>query len=125
MPLYDETSKINNENHLEGHAIKQGGPRAIKFALYGRSPRKKELTVGRTSTEKQILYSQLPDGVRRRGRPCLRYKDTMKRNLKQRESTQSHGHPWQSKETLESGCQVIWKQSLSLCDRQHDDDDDS
>ena len=34
---------------------------------------------------KQILYSQLPVGLRRRGRPCLRYKDTIKRNLKCRE----------------------------------------
>ena len=31
---------------------------------------------------RQVLYSQLPDGQRPRGRPRLRYKDTIKRNLK-------------------------------------------
>ena len=31
---------------------------------------------------KQVLFSQLPSGHRRRGRPRLRYKDTIKRNLK-------------------------------------------
>jgi hypothetical protein len=34
---------------------------------------------------KQILFSQLPIGERKIGRPRLRYKDTIKRNLKQRE----------------------------------------
>ena len=34
---------------------------------------------------RQVLYSQLPDGQRPRGRPRLRYKDTIKRNLKKRD----------------------------------------
>ena len=34
---------------------------------------------------RQVLYSQLPDGQRPRGRPRLRYKDTIKRNLKERD----------------------------------------
>ena len=34
---------------------------------------------------KQILFSQLPAGERAIGRPRLRYKDTVKRNLKQRQ----------------------------------------
>ena len=34
---------------------------------------------------KQVLFSQLPSGHRKRGRPRLRYKDTIKRNLKLRE----------------------------------------
>ena len=34
---------------------------------------------------KQVLYSQLPDGQRPRGCPRLRYKDTIKRNLKKRD----------------------------------------
>lgn len=33
---------------------------------------------------KQILFSQLPVGSRKRGRPRLRFKDTVKRNLKRR-----------------------------------------
>ena len=34
---------------------------------------------------KQILYSQLSSGHRKRGRPRLRFKDTIKRNLKLRD----------------------------------------
>ena len=34
---------------------------------------------------RQVLYSQLPDGQRPRGRPRLRYKDTIERNLKKRD----------------------------------------
>ena len=34
---------------------------------------------------RQVLYSQLPDGQRPRGRPRLRYKDTIKINLKKRD----------------------------------------
>ena len=34
---------------------------------------------------KQILFSQLPSGHRKRGRPRLRFKDTIKRNLKLRD----------------------------------------
>ena len=35
---------------------------------------------------KQILYSQLSSGHRKRGRPRLRFKDTIKRNLKLRDT---------------------------------------
>lgn len=42
---------------------------------------------------KQILYSQLPDGARKRGRPRLRFKDTIKRHLKKRDIPLSK---WQS-----------------------------
>ena len=34
---------------------------------------------------RQVLYSQLPDGQRPRGRPHLRHKDTIKRNLKKKD----------------------------------------
>ncbi|KAK2165991.1 hypothetical protein NP493_1344g00063 [Ridgeia piscesae] len=34
---------------------------------------------------KQILYSQLSSGHRKKGRPRLRFKDTIKRNLKLRD----------------------------------------
>ena len=34
---------------------------------------------------KQVLYSQLSSGHRNRGRPRLRFKDTIKRNLKMRD----------------------------------------
>ena len=35
---------------------------------------------------RHVLYSQLPDGQRPRGRPRIRYKDTFKRNLKKRDT---------------------------------------
>ena len=35
--------------------------------------------------QKQVLYSQLSSGNRKRGRPRLRFKDTNKRNLKLRD----------------------------------------
>ena len=34
---------------------------------------------------RQVLYSTQPEGQRPRGRPRLRYKDTIKRNLKKRD----------------------------------------
>ena len=34
---------------------------------------------------KQVLYSQLSSGHRKRGHPRLRFKDTIKRNLKMRD----------------------------------------
>ena len=34
---------------------------------------------------KQVLYFQLSSGHRKRGRPRLRFKDTIKRNLKMRD----------------------------------------
>ena len=46
--------------------------------------------------QKQILYSQLSSGHRKRGRPRLRFKDTIKRDLKLRDiktdSWTSHSH---------------------------------
>ena len=44
---------------------------------------------------KQILYSQLSSGHRKRGRPRLRFKDTIKRNLK---LDITHGHHSHSRE---------------------------
>ena len=34
---------------------------------------------------KQVLYSQMSSGHRKRGRPRIRFKDTIKRNLKLRD----------------------------------------
>ena len=39
---------------------------------------------------KHVLYSQLSSGHRKRGRPRLRFKDTIKRNLK-RDSRETNG----------------------------------
>ena len=73
---------------------------------------------------KQILYFQLYYGPRKRGRPRLLFKDTIKRNLKLRDINivswillSQQRYKWRA--TVK-----WWKQSLSHRDRQHDDDDD-
>jgi len=67
----------------------------------------------RQSTKKQIHYSQLSSGHRKRVRPRLRFKDTIKRNLKLRyiktdswTSLTQHRYKWRA---------IVkwWKQSLS------------
>ena len=69
---------------------------------------------------KQILYSQLSSGYRKRGRPCLLFKDTIKRNLKLRDiKTDS----WTSLSQQRDKWRAIVK-SLSHRDRQHDVDDE-
>ena len=40
--------------------------------------------MGTERLPRQLLYSQLCEGSRNRGRPKLRFKDVMKRNMKQR-----------------------------------------
>ena len=72
---------------------------------------------------KQILYSQLSSGHRKRGRPRLRFKDTIKRNLK---LTDIKTDSWTSLSKQWDKWRAIvkwWKHSLSHRDRQHDDDD--
>ena len=73
---------------------------------------------------KQILYSQLSSGHRKRGRPHPRFKNIINRNLKLRDiKTDS----WTSLSLQKDKWSAIvkwWKQSLSHHDQQHDDDDD-
>ncbi|KAK2182110.1 hypothetical protein NP493_366g02039 [Ridgeia piscesae] len=57
---------------------------------------------------KQILYSQLFSGHRKRGRPRLRFKDTIKGNLKLRDiKTDSWTSLSQQRDKLESNSQVM------------------
>ena len=70
------------------HKISQAG----RTPFYGRPPHQKEspwsghlLRMPIDRLLRQVLYSQLPDGQRPRGRPRLHYKDTIKRNLKKRD----------------------------------------
>ena len=59
---------------------------------------------------KQVLYSQLFSGHRKRGRTRLLFKDTIKRNLKLRDiKTDSWRAKWRA-------AVMKWKQSLSHCD---------
>ena len=72
---------------------------------------------------KQVLYSQLSSGHRKRGRPFLRFSDTIKRNLKLRDIRTDS---WTSLSQQRDKWRTLvkcWKQSLSHRDRQHDDDD--
>ena len=61
---------------------------------------------------RQVLYSQLPDGQQPRGRPRLRYKDTIKRNIKKRDIDTNSWKLWRySKmygETQLTVC-VLWE----------------
>ncbi|KAK2174056.1 hypothetical protein NP493_831g00001 [Ridgeia piscesae] len=43
------------------------------------------MTMSPDRLPKQIIYCQLSSGHRKRGRPRLRFKDTIKRNLKLRD----------------------------------------
>ena len=73
---------------------------------------------------KQVLYSQLSSGHRKRGHPRLWFMDTIKRNPKLRDIKIDS---WTSLSQQRDKWRVTvkwWKQSLSLHDRQHDDDDD-
>ena len=54
---------------------------------------------------KQVLFSQLPAGERGIGRPRLRYKDTIKRNLKRR---QIETKTW----TTAAGQRAVWRTAV-------------
>ncbi|KAK2191824.1 hypothetical protein NP493_44g03000 [Ridgeia piscesae] len=83
--LHDATSAFNHEDNLDGQSDKQGNTRTDSTAIYGRSCDQKESPVNWTPHEdvtrqipKQVLYSQLFSGHRKRGCPHLRFKDTIK-----------------------------------------------
>ena len=81
--LHDATSAFDHEDNLDGQSDKQGNIRTDRAAI-----RKTLRWTGhlmRMSPDrlpKQVLYSQLSSGHRKRGRTRLRFKDTIKRNLK-------------------------------------------
>ncbi|KAK2190587.1 hypothetical protein NP493_75g07000 [Ridgeia piscesae] len=90
--LHDTTSAFDHEDNLDGQSDKQENTRTDRAAIYGRSSGQKESPVDWTPHEdvtrqlpKQVLYSQLSSGDRKRGRPRLRFKDTIKRNVKLRD----------------------------------------
>ncbi|KAK2182263.1 hypothetical protein NP493_359g06024 [Ridgeia piscesae] len=90
--LHDATSAFDHEDNLDGQSDKQGHTRSDRAAIYGRFLIRKNLRwtghLMRMSLDrlpKQLLYSQLSSGHRKRGRPRLRFKDTIKRNLKLRD----------------------------------------
>ena len=71
---------------------------------------------------KRMHYCKLSSGHKNIGRPRLRFKYTIKRNVKLRErKTDSLTSPSQQKHKWRAIVKW-WKQSLSHHDRQHDDD---
>ena len=73
--LYDATSAFDHEDNLYEQSDKQGHTRTDRAANYGKSSDQKESPVD----------SQLSSGHRKRGHLHLRFKDTIKRNLKLRD----------------------------------------
>ena len=91
--LHDATSAFDHhEDNLDGQSDKQGHTRTDRAAISMEDLliRKNLRWTGhlmRMSPDrlpKQILYSQLSSGHRKRGRLRLRFKDIIKRNLKLR-----------------------------------------
>ena len=68
-----------------------------------------------TRLPKQILYSQLKNGTRGVGRPRLRFKDTVKRNLKNKQISLGR---WQklSQKRDEWRSKIHWKSSSDTMD---------
>ena len=86
------TFAFDLEDNLDGQSDKQGNTRTDRAAIYGRSSDQKEspwtghlMRMSPDRLPKQVLYSQLSSGHRKRGRPHLRFKDTIKRNPKLRD----------------------------------------
>ena len=67
---------------------------------------------------KQVLYSQLSSGHSNRGRPRLRFKDTIKRNMKLRDIKIDSWTSFSQQRDKWRATVKCWKQSV---DRQHDD----
>ena len=77
------TSAFDLEDNLDGQSDKQGNTRTDRAAICGRSSDQKESPVNLMKTSpdrlpKQVLYSQLSSGDRKRGRLRHRFKDTIK-----------------------------------------------
>ena len=90
--LHDATYAFDHEENLDGQSDKQGHTRNDRAAIYKNLLIKKNLRwtghlmrLAPDKLAKRILYSQLSSGHRKRGRPRLRFKNTIKRNLKMRD----------------------------------------
>ena len=82
--FHDATSAFDHEDNLNGQSDKQENTRTDRATIYGRSSDQKEYPVDWTPHEdvtreaKQVLYSHLSSGHRKRGRTRLRFRDTIK-----------------------------------------------
>ena len=86
---------------MAGQSDTHKSSQAGRTPLYGRSPHQEESPLDghllRMPTDRlpgQVLYSQLPEGQQPRGNPRLRYKDTIKRNIKKRDIISTRGNEW-------------------------------
>ena len=75
--FHDATSAFDHEDNLDEQSDKQGHTRTDRAAIYGKYSDQKESSVDWTH--------QVSSGHRKRGRPRLRFKDTIKRNMKLRD----------------------------------------
>ena len=108
--------KVTNEEILERTGLPSMGELLIRRNLRWTGHLMK---ISPDRLPKQVLYSQLTSGHRKRGRPRLRFKDIIKRNLKLGDiKTDS----WTSLSQQRDKWRAIVKQSLSHRDRQHDED---
>ena len=116
------TSAFDHEDNLDGRGDKQGHTRTDRAAIYGRTSDQKESPVDWTAHEDVTRQATKADSLLSTVfLSLLRFKDTIKRNLKLRDiKTDS----WTSLSQQRDKWRAIvkWrKQSLSHCDRQHDD----
>ena len=81
----DATSAFDHEDNLDG--LERTGLPPMEDLLIRKNLRWTGHLMGMSPDRlpKQVLYSQLSSGHRKRGRPRLRFKDTIKRNLKLRD----------------------------------------
>ena len=85
--LHDATSAFDHEDNLDGQSDKQGNTRTDWAAIYGRSSDQKESPVDWTPHEDVTSYQSKFSTLNCLlvTRPSLRFKDTIKRNLKLRD----------------------------------------
>ena len=81
--LHDATSEFDHEGNLDGQSDKQGHTRTDRAAIYDLLIRKNLRWTGHLMSRFSTLNCLLV--TEREGAPRLRFKDTIKRNLKLRD----------------------------------------
>ena len=128
--LHDATSAFNHEvtwmyKMTNKEILERIGPPSMEDLLIRKNLRWTGhlMRMSPDRLPKQILYYQLSSGHRKRGRPRLRFKDTIKKNLKLRYiKTDSWTSLSQQRDKWRAVVKLC-KQSLSQRDQQHSDGD--
>jgi len=128
--FHDATFALDHEDNLDGQSDKWGHTRTDRLPSMEDLLIRKNLRCNghlmRMSPDtlpKQVLYSQLSSGHRKRRRAHIRFTDTIKRNLKLRVVKINSWTSLSQQRDKWRATVKWWKQCLSLRDRQHDDDD--